>query len=356
MADENNTPPQTAEEKYAPPLPKQLREQMAHVETLMNPPRKPGEEDENDAAQENGQGDEDQSQDDSQDETGQEGEGQPPPAQQGEQDGLSWEQRARSTNGRLEQALNTNQLLTRRVNDLEREIGTMRINTAAPAAQPAKIREQLIKPEELNDYGEEFFDVVGRRAKEEFSPMVETLEERITRLESGQQAVGKVVEKTQQRGLYDQLHDDVPEWRDINHSQQFKDWLTIPDPYSGRQRNEMLQEAFTRHDANRVVNFFRGFLTEATGLPSNAPRQNGNSAPPLPNGNGSEKPSLESFAAPGRARSGPQETPPDKPVYTPAWIAKFSADKRTGKYRGREAEADAIERDIYQAQHEGRIH
>jgi hypothetical protein len=47
--------------------------------------------------------------------------------------------------------------------------------------------------------------------------------------------------------------------------------------------------------------------------------------------------------------------PPDKPVYTTAWIAKFMADKRSGKYRGREADADAIERDIFQAQHEGRI-
>jgi hypothetical protein len=47
--------------------------------------------------------------------------------------------------------------------------------------------------------------------------------------------------------------------------------------------------------------------------------------------------------------------PPDKPTYTSAWIAQFSADKRMGKYRGREAEVEAIERDIYQAQHEGRL-
>jgi hypothetical protein len=117
----------------------------------------------------------------------------------------------------------------------------------------------------------------------------------------------------------------------------------------------MLQEAFARHEAGRVVNFFRGFLTEATGTPPNDSRQPGQSAPPLANGNASGKPSLEQFAAPGRARSAPQQLPPDKPVYTHAWIAQFMADKRTGKYRGRETDADAIERDIYQAQHEGRI-
>jgi len=42
-------------------------------------------------------------------------------------------------------------------------------------------------------------------------------------------------------------------------------------------------------------------------------------------------------------------------MYTQAQIARFSDDKRKGLYRGREAEVEAIERDIYQAQHEGRL-
>jgi len=47
--------------------------------------------------------------------------------------------------------------------------------------------------------------------------------------------------------------------------------------------------------------------------------------------------------------------PPEKPIYTQAQIAQFFDDQRKGKYRGREADAAAYERDIYQAQHEGRI-
>ena len=117
----------------------------------------------------------------------------------------------------------------------------------------------------------------------------------------------------------------------------------------------MLKEAFSRHEAGRVVSFFQGFLTEAAGPPHELPAQDPQRPLYPPSGNGSGKPSLEQFAAPGRARSAPQELPPDKPVYTHAWIAQFMADKRTGKYRGREADAEAIERDIFQAQHEGRI-
>ena len=147
---------------------------------------------------------------------------------------------------------------------------------------------------------------------------------------------------------------EFPNWKAINRSDEFKGWLQQPDIFSGRRRHEMLMEAFSRHETGRVVAFFQGFMSEAAGLPQN-PSSPGTSAPPLPNGNGSGKPSLEDFAAPGRARSAPQQLPPDKPIYTRAWIEKFMADKRTGKYRGREADADAVERDIYQAQHEGRI-
>jgi hypothetical protein len=43
-------------------------------------------------------------------------------------------------------------------------------------------------------------------------------------------------------------------------------------------------------------------------------------------------------------------------MYTAAWIAQFTQDKLRGVYRGREADANAIEADIWQAQHEGRIH
>jgi hypothetical protein len=64
---------------------------------------------------------------------------------------------------------------------------------------------------------------------------------------------------------------------------------------------------------------------------------------------------LEDFAAPGRARSAPQTTPPEKPFYSQASIAKFYADKLAGKFRGREAEVAQVEADIFQAQHEGRI-
>lgn len=352
MADDQQPRELTAEEKYAPKLPKQIQDQVDAVNAAMAGQQPPDDEDDQQGDDDQGQYDDDQNDD--------QNDGQQPPPQQEFQPaapGDDWERRARSAQGRLDQALTANQQLAKRVNDLETEVNLMRVRGAEPPTPPVpRVVQKLIKKEEVDDYGEEFFDVVGRKAKEEVAPVIEDFSERLKRLESGQQAVGKVVEQGQKRTVYDTLHDAVPEWRNINRHPAFLNWLAVPDTYSGRPRADLLKEAFSRHDADRVVNFFQGFLTEATGTPPNNGSRQGSSAPPLPgNGQGSERPTLEQFAAPGRARSAPQNLPPDKPVYTHAWIAKFMADKRTGKFRGREAEADATERDIFQAQHEGRI-
>jgi hypothetical protein len=245
-----------------------------------------------------------------------------------------------------------------RMATLENTIASMQARGAEPPSNepsPPKPKPRYVTEQEAEEYGDELLSVVGKRAREEFQPEYETLAQRIERLEGSVQGVGQIIDKNQTQSVYQALNEHVGEdWRSINRSAEFKAWLSLPDPFSGRRREDMIKEAFDRHESGRVVTFFRGFLTEATGTPPASPSP-GNSAPPLANGNGSGKPSLEEFAAPGRARSAPQQLPPDKPIYTAAWIAKFMDDKRVGKYRGREADAEAIERDIYQAQHEGRI-
>jgi hypothetical protein len=284
--------------------------------------------------------------------------GAPPPAQPPAEDDQTWEQRFRSQAGRLEQAHKSNQALAERLQQMESLLATMKVKGAEPDERPDGAvpitKPKLISDQEAQEYGDEFLSVVGKRAREEYVPEFEALADRIKRLEGRVEGVGTVMEKNKTQELWGDLTSKVPQWRDINKHPDFITWLQQPDAYSGRRRHDLLKEAFSRHEAGRVVSFFQGFLTEATGLPPNSQAQD-HSAPPLPNGNGSGKPSLADFAAPGRARSAPQELPPDKPIYTTAWIAKFSADKLMGKYRGREADAEAIEADIFRAQHEGRI-
>jgi hypothetical protein len=263
-----------------------------------------------------------------------------------------WEQRFRSLQGRLETERRNNASLVDKVGSLENMISHMQVSGALteppPAVQPMQ---RLVTEQEMADYGDEMLDVVGRRAREAFMPDFSQIVNRLDRIEGRLDGVGNVMARTQQEKVYDLLDAAVPEWQQLNFDQNFKTWLAQEDPFSGEQRQKLLTQAFDRHDANRVVRFFQGFITEATGTP---PGQQAR-APSAPPDTGSGKPSLVDYAAPGRARSAPQELSPDKPIYTTAAIAKFMADKRTGKFRGREAEADATERDIYLAQHEGRI-
>jgi hypothetical protein len=263
------------------------------------------------------------------------------------------EQRARSAEGRIEQMAERERMLTERLNQLETTISTLRATGAQepPAAPPAP-KPRLVTPEEENEYGKEMLDVVAKRARDEINPELEAVRLELGNLKNRIDGTTQVLTRSQQLTVYQTLDRDVPNWRDINVSSDFKRWVSEVDPYAGRTRKELLTEAFTRQDANRVLRFFKGFA-EAIGTPP-VPQGSVAATPPTP-GNPTQ-PTLEELAAPGRARSAPlNPVPPEKPVYTSAFVTKFMADKRTGKWKGREAEADAIERDIYQAQHEGRF-
>jgi len=286
----------------------------------------------------------------------------PPPAQEGQLgEGETWEQRARSAQGRYESQANVNRQLNERLAQLEQTLNIMTASGAQQPQQPQKETPQklaLVTDQEKQDFGEDFLNVVAKRAKEEYFPEFDELAKRLRRLEGRVDGTVEVVARSQKQELYATLDQHVPDWRTVNRSAQFKDWLAHLDPLSGRKRHDMLQEAFTRQEAGRVVSFFRGYLTEAAGTPPSQlnPSPTASSKPNGSTATTGGALTLEQLAAPGRARSGQQgNLPPDKPVYTRAWIEGFMADKRTGKYRGREADADVIERDIYLAQHEGRI-
>src|SRR5262245_54315767 len=196
MADQQELTP---EQKYGPKLPKQIQDQVDAVSAALNTPT---EEELQEQQLEEQQPEEEFQPEDQQ------------PPQELQPD--SWEQRARSAQGRLEQALQSNQQLARRVSELEDQMSGKRLK--AEPEEPAPYQKQpLIKPDEMNDYGEEFFDVVGRRAREEISPELYQFGERLKRLEGRQEVVTQVIDKSQKHGVYDMLYDEVPDWKQINH-------------------------------------------------------------------------------------------------------------------------------------------
>lgn len=275
----------------------------------------------------------------------------PPPAQ----DDQSWEHRYNSMKGRFEASERKLSSLQNQIAELTDANNSLRnmvtaLETRAPASPPAQAPlkpESLITDEERAEFGDEFLDVVARRAAEAVAPKFSELKHENEQLRN---QLGKVGEKfivDAREKLYSDLDATVPQWRETNHSQEFLDWLDLVDPYAGVIRKTLMRQAFERNDTPRVKAFFNGFHAEVA---ATAPASPGNS----PSDDG--KVSLESLAAPGRAKTGAAPaSPSEKPTFTRAYVAQFYRDGRMGKWAGREVERNALEAQIIEAGREGRI-
>jgi hypothetical protein len=287
---------------------------------------------------------------------------QPPPQQEPEEEEQpqeaqherDWRNDFNAMKGRYERAEAEKRSMVERLNGLEALLAQV---TTRPAEgpNPAELEPQrFLTDKEVEEYGTEFVDVQKRAALEAVSPEIQALKKEISYLKRGVGAVGENIAKTAKERVYDALDEVIgPQWEDINNHDSFKHWLSYIDPYSGRQRKDMLSDAFSRHDASRVVTFFRGFLAEAAATDPRASQGARQQTPA--NGQANGRPPLANYAAPGRAGSAAQPSSAGKPVYTRADISAFYRGLTAGVWRGREAEATAIDADIIAAGNEGRV-
>jgi hypothetical protein len=269
-----------------------------------------------------------------------------PVTSRGNDDDQSWEHRYKSMKGRYDRSEAQIRNMSDQILSLQNILASM--ESAPPATKSEVSAERFITPEEENDYGSDFLNVVGKRAKEEMLPIVKGYEAKIAELEAKLVGVNGYVEQDAKSRMESSLDSRVPNWRDVNFDPNFISWLKLPDPYSGAIRHELLKAAYSRNDTPRVLAFFNGFLAEEAAVDP-ASTETGRSQAPA-------KPSLENFAAPGRAKTAAASgAPAEKPNFTRAQIAKFYAESAAGKFRGKEAEKNRIEAQIFEAEREGRI-
>lgn len=261
-------------------------------------------------------------------------------------DAATWENRYKSMKGRFERAEKQNAQLAEQISSLQRVIATLEAKIQEPVAPQQPSVSRLITDEEEEEYGREFLDVVGKRAKEVVSSEVQELQAEIAALKNQLSKVGGVVTLSAKQQMDNLLNEQCPNWREINSNPDFLAWLKLPDTYSGAIRHDLLRKAYERNDGPRVLAFFNGFLAEeAAVVPSNS----------QPEPARSQKLPLEQYAAPGRARSAAASAPAEKPFITTAQITQFYSDVAAGRYRGREKEKEQMENAIFEAQRAGRI-
>ncbi len=268
---------------------------------------------------------------------------------------VDWEARYNAMKGRFARSERANKDLNDRLSNMEQLIATMQVPTPEPANQPDFIPELHITKKDVEEFGEDFIGVARRAAREEAAPRIAQLEKALSdaqkKIDQLSGTVGRTAEHvalTARQQMHNDLDTALPNWKTINEDQKFLDWLDLPDTYSGAKRLNLLKAAYDANDASRVQAFFRGFLaSEAATVPQDP-------AAPTP-APAVEKVPLETFAAPGRAKTAPTPVAAEKPLITRAQITQFYLDVSRGKYKGKDEEKAKAELQIQEAMRDGRI-
>jgi hypothetical protein len=233
-------------------------------------------------------------------------------------------------------------------------VSLLRCNILPKRSKRPLLPRVFLTPEERESYGDDFLQVVGKKANEIVAPLKRELEDKIKELNQRLGSVGGTVQQSLKDRMDSTLDQEVPQWRQLNETPSFLEWLQLTDPYSGTIRINLLRDAYGQCNTPRVAAFFKGFLAEeAATAPRDqeaTPQAAAPQSAPQPG-----KPSLDQFAAPGRAKSAAGPAPAEKPFFTRAQIATFYAASTAGKFAGREAEKQKIEAQIFEAQREGRV-
>ena len=243
----------------------------------------------------------------------------PPPPQE-----ESWEHRFKVLQGKYNAEVprfaHENKDLKGRLQSLEEQLDEMR---------NAKPVELLVKPEEIEQYGEGLIDVARRVAREELA----SKDAQIAKLRSEIDSVKSVQSHVVQDNFFKSLTEMVPDWEALNADANFLNWLDGVDDLTGETRQSLLGKAENQRDPVRAAKFFNMYKkTSQSWAAQSAASMEQQIVPPT-----NQAPS----------------TPQSKKIWTRAEITIFYDRVRRGTIS--DADANAIEADIASASFEGRI-
>lgn len=256
-----------------------------------------------------------------------------------------WVQRYKTLQGKYDREVPQ---LRGQVQSLEQLIAAMR--TAPPAPPPTASLTTQVPEEDVVAYGPELIGSAQNWSEARMAPHVDRLDRRMHDLEQQLSEQNALTARERLEREFDLDPELAPHWQRLNHDQDFMNWLREPDPFSGRPRQLMLNDACAQGDAVRTGRFFKAYLEHT------APRQLPAYQTQTPSstvvaGSGN----LVAYAAPGRSHATPDNGAPDQRIWTNREIQTFFDARLKGRYRGREVESEQLERQIFAAVNEGRV-
>ena len=141
-------------------------------------------------------------------------------------------------------------------------------------------------------------------------------------------------EESAQSRFWNTIDYRIPDFEQVNVDPKFIAWLQTPDPNTGFPYQDTLNAAGNRFDAATVVDVFNAYKRATT---NPQPEQQQTLDPMSP----------EAQVAPSKRQG--RSLPNQKPQYTPDDYTRLMREIERGEWRGREAEARALEEEIHAA-------
>jgi hypothetical protein len=130
--------------------------------------------------------------------------------------------------------------------------------------------------EDVDNFGSDLINFAQRAAAQALSPQLQSIQQQNAEL-------AQRLAQEQRHRLDQAVEQAIPNYRDVDRSPGWHQFLRTVDPLSGRIRQVLLNDAIQQADAPRVISFFRSYLREGGGPADHQapgqPRQSHGSAP-----------------------------------------------------------------------------
>lgn len=241
-----------------------------------------------------------------------------------------------------------NSLLLGRINQVQAQPQQGQIGVSQEASKE-DLKEHVNKL--VEEFGEDFLSSLTGFVRGEIDARVDG------KVDNVKQEVDKVSQDAQnirQQNFFRDLTARVSDWRDYYGTPEFDGWLrTQIEPMSGKSYSDLFDDANNSWNLEPLAKFFgmykqfigKGAATEASQQHAHESRQEHQADP------------REALVSPGKGGSGASIDGKggEQKVWTQVEINKFYRDVRQGVYAGREAEMNALERDLLEANATGRV-
>lgn len=247
----------------------------------------------------------------------------------------------------------TNKMLQDRVQNLEQLLSSFQSSQPKkPESAPTK-EVKLITDKEIEEFGDSI-DIMRKAAQEVYAAKqgeIDELKAQLAQLQPLGQRMDKLAQSqvvSAEQAFWSDLSMLEPDWQTINANQDFQTWLLQMDPLTGYVRQDLLENAQSNLDARRVTAFFKEWANVSGS--GNEPQQPTSQSAP-----DKRAAELAKQVSPGKSRQSSKPEGNQPKNYTRADISAFYHDVAMGKYKGRDADRQRVEQEIFLAQSENRI-